>query len=62
MARNNKNPLTFLLPDGEKVSLVTWEYVVDKLTNELGDIIDTTEKINDNLSEIDEILDNWINK
>ena len=36
MARDNKIPVTFLLPDGDIAELITWDYVVDKLNQFQG--------------------------
>ena len=59
MARDDKKPLTFILPDGDDVSLITWQYVVSKLEESLGPVLDKIELINESLTMIDEILYVW---
>lgn len=61
MARDPKMPVTFDLPDNDRVSLITWEYVVDKFDEILGGIIDNTSMINTDLKRIDTKLDEWVN-
>ena len=60
MARDNKNPVTFLLPDGDIAELITWDYVVDKLTKTLSGMMDDMDDINRHLTRIDNKLTSWL--
>ena len=33
MARDEKTPVTFILPDNDSVALIPWAYVVDKFNS-----------------------------
>lgn len=55
MARDQKRPMKFILPD-DKVSLITWEYVVNKLGIELSEAISSMNSINEHLQIIDDSL------
>lgn len=59
MARDEKIPVTFKLPDGDSVSLIPWAYVVDKLTEALTPVLDSIETINADLAKIDTKLTEW---
>lgn len=60
MARDANKPLTFQLPDGDSVSLVTWEYIVNKLESNLSTTIDTIEEINKDLNIINDRIGEWL--
>ena len=60
MARDNKIPVTFLLPDGDIAELITWDYVVDKLTKTLSGMMDDMDDINRHLTRIDNKLTSWL--
>ena len=45
-----KQPLTFELPDGRLVNLITWEYVEDRLDQELSPVVVDLGGINEQLS------------
>ena len=56
---DDKLPVTFMLPDGDQVALVTWAYIVDKVTTQLTPIVNALGKTNEHLAKIDEKLDEW---
>lgn len=60
MARDNKIPVTFILPDGDIAELITWDYVVDKLTKTLSGMMDDMDHINGHLTRIDNKLTTWL--
>ena len=56
MARDQKIPVTFTLPDGDVVSLITWEFVLDKLQKNLNPTVTKLDEINNHLKQIDDRL------
>ena len=66
MADNNeksfdpKQPLTFELPDGNIVNLITWDYVEDRLDKELSPMISDLEGIKAQLMRIEARIDEWL--
>lgn len=56
MARDQKIPVTFTLPDGDVVSLITWEFVLDKLQQNLNPTVTKLGEINNHLKQIDNRL------
>ena len=56
MARDQKIPVTFVLPDGDNVSLITWEFVLDKLQKNLNPTVTKLDEINNHLKQIDDRL------
>lgn len=60
MARDPKKPLTFQLPDNDNVALVTWDYIINKLTEDLTETIDVVEEINKDLKLIDAKIGKWL--
>lgn len=56
MARDQKIPVTFKLPDGDVVSLITWEFVLDKLQQNLNPTVTKLGEINNHLKQIDNRL------
>ena len=56
MARDQKIPVTFVLPDGDNVSLITWEFVLDKLQKNLNPTVTKLGEINNHLKQIDDRL------
>lgn len=56
MARDQKIPVTFILPDGDVVSLITWEFVLDKLQQNLNPTVTKLGEINNHLKQIDDRL------
>ena len=61
MARDEKTPVTFVLPDNDSVALIPWAYVVDKFNSILKEPLDNIELINKDLQRIDAKLDQWLN-
>lgn len=53
MLFDDKVPVTFNLPDGDSVSLVTWAYITHKLNEELTPIVNSIDQINKHLTTID---------
>jgi hypothetical protein len=62
MARDDNTPLTFQLPDGDNVALITWGYVVSKLEEVLTPTLDSIEIINISLEKIDNKLSQWVDE
>lgn len=60
MARKKETPLRFMLPDGDNVDLITWEYVESMLEAKLGDMIIALEDQNVDLNRIDAKITSWI--
>lgn len=60
MAMDDRTPVTFDLPDGDQVSLITWAYVVDKFNSILKEPLDLLESVNKDLTRIDEKLSQWV--
>lgn len=56
MARDQKIPVTFTLPDGDVVSLITWEFVLNKLQQNLNPTVTKLGEINNHLKQIDDRL------
>ena len=59
---DDKVPVTFKLPDGDEVSLVTWAYIAHKLNEELTPLVNSIDQINKSLSTIDTKLSEWTNE
>ena len=62
MTRNPKTPLTFFLPDNDVVSLVTWDYIADKLTDALNPLVSSLESTNKSLKVINDKLESLLSK
>ena len=62
MARDSKTPLTFFLPDNDVVSLVTWDYIADKLTDALNPLVSSLESTNKSLKVINDKLESLLSK
>jgi len=62
MAHDDKTPVTFILPDGDNVALVTWSYISDKLSGVIDPLATSISLINQSLTAIDTKLDDWIKK
>ena len=60
MAVTNKTPVTFELPDGDRVDLCTWPYIVSKLEEVLNPLIDSITAMNDSLLLIEGKIDTWL--
>ena len=60
MARNKETPLHFDLPDGDSVDLITWDFVLKELDNQLkGSLIKMSES-NEHLKKIADKLESFI--
>lgn len=57
MARDPKTPLTFFLPDNDVVSLITWDYVADKLNEALTPVVTSIKSTNESLKIIETKLE-----
>lgn len=62
MARDDTTPMTFELPDGDSVSLITWAYVSKKLEEELSEAVAALGKTNSYLERISSRADYWLEK
>lgn len=51
--RDNSKPQVFELPDGDKVALITWDYVLKQLDEQLSPMIDSLNAIHKDLTRID---------
>ena len=51
--RDNSKPQVFELPDGDKVALITWDYVMNQLDEQLSPMIDSLNAIHKDLTRID---------
>lgn len=60
MARDNTQPMVFELPDGDTVALITWDYIMKKLDEELTPIVESMSKINSYLERIDDRTQYWL--
>lgn len=54
MARNQETPLTFNLPDGDKVECITWDFVLAETGKRMEPILDV---IGDNIKHLKAIAD-----
>lgn len=59
MARNNETPLTFNLPDGDSVQLITWEFVLKQLEELTRGTFDKMAASNGHLENIAKKLEEW---
>lgn len=55
--RDDTKPLVFELPDGDKVSLITWGYVLKQLDEQLTPVVDHLSSMNKDLKRIDDKLE-----
>ena len=53
-------PLTFELPDRNTVNLITWEYVMKKLEEELSGTLSYLSNNNTQLERIENRIDEWL--
>ena len=51
--RDKSKPQVFELPDGDKVALITWDYVMKQLDEQLSPMIDSLNAIHKDLTRID---------
>lgn len=59
-ARDNTIPVTFELPDGDTVDLITWDFVLKKLEEEMAETLAYLSDNNTQLSRIDARIDEWL--
>lgn len=59
-ARDNTIPVTFELPDGDTVDLITWDFVLKKLDEELAEAFALISDNNTQLGRIDARIDEWL--
>ena len=60
MANNNtvdkKLPVQYILPDGDIVQVPTWEWIIDRMEENLNPLIDQLALINDQLGRVNNRL------
>lgn len=59
-ARDNTIPVTFELPDGDTVDLITWDFVLKKLDEEMAETLAYLSDNNDQLTRIENRIDEWL--
>lgn len=59
-ARDNTIPVTFELPDGDTVDLITWDFVLKKLDEELAETFELISDNNTQLGRIETRIDEWL--
>jgi hypothetical protein len=59
ITNDSNRPVTFKLPDDE-VALIPWQYVLDRLTEDLQPTITEMQSINTHLNQISTKLNDWI--
>lgn len=59
-ARDNTIPVTFELPDGDTVDLITWDFVLKKLDEEMAETLAYLTDNNDQLTRIENRIDEWL--
>lgn len=59
MARNQETPLTFNLPDGDSVQLITWEFVLKQFDELTRSTFDKMAASNGHLENIAKKLEEW---
>lgn len=57
---DRNRPMRFKLPDADDVSLVPWEYIIDRLTEDLTPFTQELTATNSALRSIDNTLQSWI--
>lgn len=62
MAREPKDPVVFDLPDGDRLSLITWDFVLDKFESILRPICEDISATTANIDAINDIVDTWPKK
>jgi hypothetical protein len=60
ITNDSNRPVTFNLPDNDKVALIPWQYVLDRLTEDLKPTIMEIQSINTHLNQISTKLNDWI--
>lgn len=59
-ARDNTIPVTFELPDGDTVDLITWDFVLKKLDEEMAETLAYIADNNVQLKRIEDRIDEWL--
>lgn len=59
-ARDNTIPVTFELPDGDVVELITWDFVLKKLDEEMAETLAYLSDNNVQLKRIEDRIDEWL--
>lgn len=59
-ARDNTIPVTFELPDGDTVELITWDFVLKKLDEEMAETLAYLTDNNIQLRRIETRIDEWL--
>lgn len=59
-ARDNTIPVTFELPDGDTVDLITWDFVLKKLDEEMAETLAYLTDNNTQLRRIEARIDEWL--
>lgn len=59
-ARDNTIPVTFELPDGDTVDLITWDFVLKKLEEEMAETLAYLTDNNTQLRRIESRIDEWL--
>jgi hypothetical protein len=62
ITNDSNRPVTFNLPDNDEVALIPWQYVLDRLTEDLQPTITEMQSINVHLNQISTKLNDWIPK
>lgn len=57
---DRNRPMRFKLPDGDEVTLVPWEYIIDRLTEDLTPLVQELSTTNTALKSIDDTLQSWL--
>lgn len=60
MAFDQRIPVSFELPDGDVANVITWEYVLYQLEQQLSTSLDHMDSINSSLEIIDNKLTQWL--
>ncbi len=57
---DRNRPMRFKLPDNDDVALVPWEYIIDRLTEDLTPLVQEISTTNTALKTIDDTLQSWL--
>ena len=57
---DRNRPMRFKLPDDDEVALVPWEYIIDRLTEDLTPLVQELSTTNTALKSIDDTLQSWL--
>lgn len=62
MARNTATPVTFDLPDGDRVELITWDFVLEQFNTRMEPVFEKMYATNAHLDAIATRLEEMINE